>query len=218
MSGPLRQLAVSTFKRVGLLRALRRIEDRTRAIVLRYHSVSEPSERNEAYRGAGIAVSPELFERQMRYLSDSYQVVPLDRLVERSGAGAPFPARAVAITFDDGYRDNYTNALPVLDSLGLAATVYVTTDAIGDGWRFWVSRLRFVLLRTRESRIELPELGSVDLSDPSAREASIGRVTLALKQLTVAARDEQLSRLCDGILPLAGSAAAFVALLALLAL
>ncbi len=197
MTGPLRHVAVSAFRRIGLLRALRRVEDRTRAVVLRYHSVSEPGEASEAYRGAGIAVPPALFERQMRYLRDFYQVVTLDHLIECSSAGTPFPARAVAITFDDGYRDNYANALPVLESLGLPATVYVTTDAIGDGWRFWISRLRFVLLRTREPRIELPELGIVDLSSRSARQAAVHRVTLALKRLAVAARDEQLSRVSD---------------------
>ncbi|MDO8562163.1 MAG: polysaccharide deacetylase family protein [bacterium] len=94
-----------------------------RASILMYHSVAE--------NGAFFTVSPKEFERQMHYLHDSGRtVVPLAELCRRLKANESVGG-LVAITFDDGYRDNYTEALPVLQRFGFHATVFVITDFIG---------------------------------------------------------------------------------------
>lgn len=88
--------------------------------VLMYHRVV-PCERFDQ-----LSVTPARFEQQMQWLARSCQVVSLADAVAQLQAARP--ARpCVAITFDDGYRDNLVHALPVLQRLGLPATVFVTT-------------------------------------------------------------------------------------------
>jgi len=83
--------------------------------ILTYHSVG--SRKHE------MNVAPEVFRRQMEWLAQHYAVIPLDAAA-RGTAG-------VAITFDDGYRDNLVHAAPVLDGLGLPATVFMVADRAG---------------------------------------------------------------------------------------
>ena len=124
-----RRLAVEVLERTGVLPRLRERADPERAVILRYHSVSEFSPESDAYRSPSIAVRPDTFARQMRFVAANYRVVSLTTLVEHLVRHERFPERAVAITFDDGYQDNHRHALPVLRELGLPATVYVTTDS-----------------------------------------------------------------------------------------
>lgn len=75
----------------------------------------------------------EAFARQMRFLANSRQVVALEDVVEgRVRGGRP----AVAITFDDGYRNIFANAIPILNRYGFAATMFVPTKWIGQK-NFW---------------------------------------------------------------------------------
>jgi len=83
---------------------------------------------------------PVVFEQQMQFLKQCYQIMPLTELVERAKRG-DVPDRAVAITFDDGYRDNYEFAFPILKKYGLPATVFVATGAIGTGEILWHDRI-----------------------------------------------------------------------------
>ncbi len=195
MKSTLRRVAAGVFGGVGVFAMTRRRQAGERAVVLRYHSVSEMSSANERYRCPSIAVAPHTFRRQMEFLASRYRVVPVQQIVETLQAGEPFPERCAAITFDDGYRDNHRHALPVLRSLGLPATVFVVSDAIGDGRRFWVARIRSVLLGAKRDRIVSSVLGEIDLRTLAARRAAVDTCTAALCRLSVEARDAELEAL-----------------------
>jgi peptidoglycan/xylan/chitin deacetylase (PgdA/CDA1 family) len=83
--------------------------------ILTYHSVGA--------RRHDMNVQPENFREQMEWLARNREILPLEIAV-KSKSG-------LAITFDDGYKDNLTNAAPVLKKLGLPATVFIVTDRIG---------------------------------------------------------------------------------------
>src|SRR5215471_1045413 len=80
--------------------------------ILGYHKVSPDPHPFFA------PVRPEVFEKQMRLLKAFYEVLPLQELVMRARRG-DVPERAVAITLDDGYRDNYDYAFPILSKYEL---------------------------------------------------------------------------------------------------
>src|SRR5262245_20069562 len=72
------------------------------------------------------AVPTTLFERHMAYVASAYRVMCLDEMVERAAKNS-LPRNTLAITFDDGYRDNLTDAAPVLRRYGLPSTIFVAT-------------------------------------------------------------------------------------------
>lgn len=129
-----------------LSRASRIAAGGRRVLVVGYHRVVEDFEAEARRAIPGLLVSRETFERHVEELVRTYDVVPLDEALEVV-AGARTPRRDVAVvTFDDGYRDVYEHAFPVLRRLGLPATVYLASGYVGTEDRFVHDRL-FHLLR-----------------------------------------------------------------------
>ncbi|MFH1457588.1 MAG: polysaccharide deacetylase family protein [Candidatus Omnitrophota bacterium] len=96
------------------------------APILMYHSINL-----KVPFGNRMVVSVKSFERQMRFLKDHrYNVVPLETLADLVREQKKIPPKTVAITFDDGYKDNYTLAFPVLKKYNLCATIFVILDEI----------------------------------------------------------------------------------------
>ena len=94
--------------------------------VLVYHSISSPPEPLPA----DADISPRRFEQQLRWLKRWRRVVPLEETLH-----APASSRLVAITFDDGFRDNLTVALPLLEKFELPMTLFVAARFLGrDGY------------------------------------------------------------------------------------
>ncbi len=90
--------------------------------ILVYHTISSPA---EALPG-DIDISPERFERQLQWLSRWRSVVRLYQTLR-----SPASNRLVSITFDDGFRDNLTVALPLLEKYNLPMTLFVTAGFVG---------------------------------------------------------------------------------------
>jgi peptidoglycan/xylan/chitin deacetylase (PgdA/CDA1 family) len=117
-------------------------------LVLRYHSVAPPEEAD--YVSPGISLPPGRFEEQIRFLVSRYRVVALEELVlARRGATKVRDRPAVAITFDDGYLDNFRYALPVLERYGATATFYVVVGAISPAPSLWTVRLHRAVFHNR---------------------------------------------------------------------
>jgi peptidoglycan/xylan/chitin deacetylase (PgdA/CDA1 family) len=97
--------------------------------VLLYHKISKPRPDTKI---RGAFTPPQRFLKQMSYLKKQgfvfYTASELIRHFEQHGA---FPRSGVALTFDDGWKDNYLNAFPVLKQLGIKATVFIIPSSIG---------------------------------------------------------------------------------------
>jgi peptidoglycan/xylan/chitin deacetylase (PgdA/CDA1 family) len=79
-----------------------------------------------------LIVSPRAFERQMRFLKEHhYNIVPLETLAFLIRDKKKIPPKTIAITFDDGNKDNYTNAFPILKKYVLPATMFIIVDEVG---------------------------------------------------------------------------------------
>ncbi len=97
--------------------------------IMMYHSVNPQT--NSIMKA--LIVSPEAFERQVRFLRDNhYNVLPLESLVEYIGKEKKLPPKAVVLTFDDGYKDFYKYAFPVLKKYGVPATMFIIVNEVGD--------------------------------------------------------------------------------------
>lgn len=101
-----------------------------RVPILMYHHIADPPAGAKAVE-RDLSVSPARFEEQLRYLREAgYQSITTTDLVYHLTLGRPLPPKPVIITFDDGYRDVYTNAFPLLQKYGFTATIYVITDFV----------------------------------------------------------------------------------------
>ena len=93
------------------------------AAILTYHSISGGA--------APLCIAPDVFASQMTWLKQNANVIPLKLLVESLVHGRSLPPRTVALTFDDGFTDFYSEAAPVLRLLGLPAIVFLPADYCG---------------------------------------------------------------------------------------
>src|SRR5262245_58125000 len=134
----------------GAFAVSRRVARRSRAVILRYHSVAADADSPLAYIDPGLSVPMDAFDRQMRFLRERYNPVSLGHILESILEGRPLPSLAVAVTFDDGYLDNYAYALPVLRKHGIPATFYITAGCVNEREPLWTSRLRYYFMATRE--------------------------------------------------------------------
>jgi len=116
--------------------------------ILMYHSVLPGPEQHADLLG-GIAHSEFQFREQMELLAREYQPVSLDGVVKSLRSGEPLKKRSVVVTFDDGYRDNFEVAVPILNHFGIPATFYVTVDCVENRRLPWPSRLRFAIRKTK---------------------------------------------------------------------
>ena len=98
--------------------------------ILMYHYISTPPPNADRYR-IDLSVKPEELEAQLRYLSENnYHVIGLYDLYAHLANGAPLPTKPVILTFDDGYRDAYEYAFPLLIKYKMTATFFIITDFI----------------------------------------------------------------------------------------
>ena len=96
-----------------------------------------------------------MFERQIAFLARCYRCISMDELLEAMLSGRPLPRNAAVVTFDDGYRDNYEVAYPILRRHRVPAIFYVATGALEGGEPLWPSEARY-LVHAGGSRITGP--------------------------------------------------------------
>jgi peptidoglycan/xylan/chitin deacetylase (PgdA/CDA1 family) len=97
--------------------------------VIFYHKIDRAS-RDAKIRGA--FTSPRRFELQMVYLKKlGVDFLTASELAARFVSDGKFPPRSIAVTFDDGWKDNYINAFPILQRLGITATIFLVPSCLG---------------------------------------------------------------------------------------
>lgn len=101
--------------------------------ILMYHYLSDPPADADVYR-LDLSVSPQAFREQLTYLRDNgFVTVDFYDLSQAITGNQPLPPRRVLLTFDDGHRDHYTNAFPLLKEFGMKATFFIITD-LAETW------------------------------------------------------------------------------------
>jgi peptidoglycan/xylan/chitin deacetylase (PgdA/CDA1 family) len=170
MRAALRWMRAQAFEWMGANRRRRDRLDGSCAAVLMYHRVLPRETIARDHVEPGMVVTPETFARHLGWLKEEYSVLPLDDIVARRQRGAPLPARACAITFDDGWRDNLEHALPALVRHGLPATIFVVTERVGSPGAFWPDEVcrRMVPLPFERRRELARRLGAAGTGDPVA--------------------------------------------------
>jgi len=205
----LARVAIRLLGLLGGLRCLERLADRLEPLPRRNRSVPMLPVRRRRRAGLQIlmyhrvgkrddAFLPvtelEVFRRQMACLADCRRIYPLDEAVEALAEGR-LEDGAVAVTFDDGYRDNYLHAFPVLRDHGLCATIFLATGYVGTGRILWHDRVFRAFHSARRERLEGFGPGGETLvwhNERQKREACLLALR-TIRGLTTEARDHRMA-------------------------
>jgi peptidoglycan/xylan/chitin deacetylase (PgdA/CDA1 family) len=167
----------------------------TPAAVLIYHRVVDLELDNQL-----LAVSPANFKNQLDILKEHYNVLLIDEFLYYLTAGKAFPQRSVILTFDDGYYDNLSFALPILEATGLQSLFYISTANIDTNKEFWWDLLEKIFYKT----ISLPSSLQIQINNHNfsfstnsleARINTYNRLHPILKYLHPIIRDEKIKDL-----------------------
>jgi len=181
--------------RSGLLQVAGRLRGASAAILM-YHSVMEDPASRETYLGE-IIHSREVFRAQMELVARRFHPTSLHQVGHFLNGAGELPDRAVVVTFDDGYTDNYEIAAPVLNELGVPATFYAIVDSVERRRLPWPARLRFVLRNTKKE-CWTDSVGKIwPLSNDMEREKALLRSCDECCQLTGAVQEKYVASLSE---------------------
>jgi peptidoglycan/xylan/chitin deacetylase (PgdA/CDA1 family) len=165
-----------------------------RLVVLGWHNVG-PSWFFPARRGAALRG----LHAQLTFLQRYAHVVPLVDGLQALSEGRSLPSRAVAITFDDGYRDQLEFAVPALERLRLPATFFLVPELLSGTIRPWWETIAWALTRSRRDSV-VWEGTNFCLRHPAERDSAVRAIAARLKGCNGAARDSALDEvitLCE---------------------
>lgn len=187
--------------------ALFRRRYRNKIVIVMYHAVVE-GERD--YR-RWTHLPVQKFAWQVAHLKKRFSLLRLSELLQRMREGAPLPPNAAVITFDDGFRNNYTTAFPILSALQAPATIFLVTGHIDTNTPCWPDRLFLALRSTRARELDLASfgLGRHLLGSVAARDATSDYVAARLKLLDAAEKNRILDAIVAQLDPGSGSPLGF---------
>lgn len=128
---------------------------RKKISVLMYHGIRTEDDSNTLTEYNLMHVPVQQFRKQMLYLKKHYHVISLSQAMNHIEGKRSLPNNSVVITFDDGYRNNYTLGWPVWKELDLPVTIYAVTDFIQNQDLLWPDRLMLAIATTTKAGFEL---------------------------------------------------------------
>jgi len=176
-----RRLFAKFLHDTGALSHLLAVRARTGApwlSILTYHRFPQ-HDGSEPFDDGVIDTSAHEFELHVTALKQHFNLIGVDELCAFA-AGGSLPPNSVAITFDDGYLDNYSQALPILRKHGCKAIFFVATSFISDRRLYWWDRVAYQIKQCTRPFIELsyPSALRIDLSD---REQAVFKLLRFIK-------------------------------------
>jgi peptidoglycan/xylan/chitin deacetylase (PgdA/CDA1 family) len=150
-----REFLARAFGRLGLLGLLERVAASMRPalVVLTYHRIAEPGA--DPFYDPVISATPESFRAQVEWLRDHVRLLTIDGLIARLQAGSSWREPAALVTFDDGYRDNFEVAVPILRERNTPATFFLPTAFLESPRLPWWDEVAYVIKRTPARRLVL---------------------------------------------------------------
>jgi len=174
------------------------VSDNNQLLILLYHGVTR-------HLGEGIEnasrkhLAEEDFREQIQFIKQHGNVLSMDDVVAIHNAGEAYPERAVAVSFDDGFENNYTVAKPILEDLEIPSVFYISTGLIGNDDLFWVDQIEDCVNRTAAASVTVT-LGapqSFALNSLNEKETALQTIKQFCKDNAATEKDRVISELIE---------------------
>jgi len=173
----MKRAMLKSMRRFGVFAAFRKM-NKHKALIVTYHRFSRVED--------GRSTSADALAEQLAYLKAHYSVVPLSEIADCIANAKPLPSRAAAVTIDDGFRDAFEIAFPLLRANRVPATLFVITDFVDGKIWLWTDKLRFLTSRVPSGSARIKFRGydnSFKLDGTFSRLAAADSVNSFLKTL-----------------------------------
>lgn len=161
---------------IDIYNNIRRATSKSQIYIIMYHRVAP---KHDSWSLGSL--SPLSFEKQIIFLQKNYKIISLESLVQSLLLGRVIPKNAAIITFDDGYKDNYLYAYPILKKYNIPATIFLVTGHIGTGNLFWWDKIGYAIYYTNLNQLNLDGIGIFSLRSEKERMNAILKVIEHIK-------------------------------------
>ncbi|MBC7329574.1 polysaccharide deacetylase family protein [bacterium] len=191
-------------EKLGILDALiarKIVEGRLPLYILSYHRFSP---RKRIIRSTPPCIDINSFREQIEFLCRNFEVIPLSIIAHCIHKREPFPKNSVAITIDDGYKDNYLLAYPILKENKVPATIFLTTSYIDGKQTPWEAKVSFAISHTSIKELSLEGIGRFNLRGEKRRYIAREMIIKRLKKVSEKRKKvliEKLIKRCDVEIP-----------------
>jgi len=175
-----------------------KMQTETFLTILAYHRVTYHSGTDFLFHDNVISCSPEIFDSQMSFCRRYFTPITFSHFSNCLNDELRLPERPLIITFDDGYKDNFTYAFPILRKYKIPATIFLTTGYIGKNELFWWDAVAYSIKTSKRRQLEMDINNSsykFILDSNEERRASIRKLGLILKSLSNDKKNEILQQL-----------------------
>ncbi len=167
--------------------------------VLNYHRINYLAPEF-AFDPDVVSATPELFEREVRFCKENFDVISFAELHDAFEGHGPAPKRPLVISFDDGYEDNYSHAYAILKTHRVPAIFFLAANYIGTDRLFWWDAVALALRAAEDPRLTLEVGGGrlvFDLTTPEERRVSTKRLLKTLKMVPNTERERIVDELAS---------------------
>lgn len=166
-----REFLARGLRGLGIVRLLEHLARRPGLLVLTYHRIGDPSA--SPYYAPVASATPDALEAELVTLRRTHRVIGVEEAADLADRGFPTKEPLALVTFDDGYRDNFEAALPVLISQSIPAAFFLPTAFISTPRLPWWDHIAYVINTTSVPllRLDWPRALDVDLERIPRRDA-----------------------------------------------
>ncbi len=197
-----RLLLARSMKTLGILRLMEMYKSRPGILILNHHRIGDSS--STRFDRKLFSATTDEFDVQLKYLKKHFDVVSGGELQDLVSRKTDLKRMYISITFDDGYLDNYTHALPVLLANQCTATFFLIPQYVGTGLIPWWDEIAYLLRNTRKNKISIQLPVPITIELDSDREVAIQKMLQHYKRPDNVRSDElmeELRRETECVLP-----------------